>query len=78
LLSSTPERVKLTVSPVLDVLEAALSDALLVLAGFAASVRRVEAVSVGLKPCPLIRSVICDLSGAVAPQGAYRPLERRL
>jgi hypothetical protein len=71
---SSPERVRFTVSP--DggaVLADELSLELSTLFGLAASVRRVPAASVGLKPWPLILSVI-KISGAVAPSRAYRQL----
>jgi hypothetical protein len=75
---SNPERVRLTVSLGCCVLAALLSVEPPVLAGLAPSVRRVPAVSVGLKPWPLIRSVIRNISGVETPVRAYRPLQRQL
>src|SRR5215470_14102035 len=75
--SSNADGVMLTVSPAgatvasVDVVPCPAPD-------FAPSVRRAPEVSKGLKPWPLIRSVIANHSGALAPQRAYRRLAAQL
>src|SRR5262245_55250105 len=78
LLMSTPERVRLTWSDVLDGVAAELSADDEPPARFDASARRVPGASAGRKPWPLIRSVITCLRRSQRLGSLYRLVGREL